>query len=176
MNTAFVRFLRAARLTCPRCGVGRLFCGLFAMDDACRHCGLDFKREPGFYLGSIYINYGITALGAGGLYLLLVHGLGLSREKALAACLAVAVLFPVWFFRYARSFLLAIDSSVNREQPEFTDAGDRTALSAEELAAHRSADANAGCFMGVALALVLLFGLAMAIATIAFTLGGETAQ
>lgn len=176
MNAAVVRFLRAARLTCPRCGIGRLFRGLFAMEDACTHCGLDFKREPGFYLGSIYINYGITALGTGGLYLLLVHGLGLSREKALAACLAVAVLFPVWFFRYARSFLLAIDSSVNREQPEFTDARDGTTLSSEELAAHRSADANAGCFLGVAIALVLLFGLAMAIATIVFTMNGEPSQ
>lgn len=170
MNAALARFLRAVRLACPRCGVGRLFRGLFAMEDACGHCGLDFKREPGFYLGSIYINYGITALGTGGLYLLLVYGLGVSREKALAACLALAVLFPVWFFRYARSVLLAIDASVNREQPEFTDTGDGTVLSAEELAAHRSADASAGCFMGIALALVLLFGLAMAIATIAFTL------
>ena len=176
MSSAVVRFLRAARLTCPRCGVGRLFRGVFAMEDDCSHCGLDFKREPGFYLGSIYINYGITALGTGGLYLLLVHGLGISPEKALAACLAVAVLFPVWFFRYARSFLLAIDASVNREQAEFTEARDGTALSTEELAAHRSADASAGCFMGIALVLVLLFGLAMAIATIAFTLGGESAQ
>ena len=176
MHAALVRFLRAARLTCPRCGIGRLFRGIFAMEDACGHCGLDFRREPGFYLGSIYINYGITALGTGGLYLLLVHGLGVAREKALATCLAVAVLFPVWFFRYARSFLLAIDSSVNREQPEFTDSRDGTALSAEELAAHRSADASAGCFMGVALVLVLLFGLAMAIATILFTLDGGAAQ
>ena len=176
MNAAFVRFLRAARLVCPRCGMGRLFRGLFAMEDACGHCGLDFKREPGFYLGSIYINYGITALGTGGLYLALVHGLGLPRDKALAACLAVAVLFPVWFFRYARSFLLAIDSSVNRELPEFTAAHDGTGLSAEELAAHRSADGSAGCFMGVALVLVLLFGLAMAIATIVFTMNGEPPQ
>jgi gluconolactonase len=175
MNAAIVRFLRAARLVCPRCGVGRLFTGWFAMAEACSHCGLDFRREPGFYLGSIYINYGITALGTGGLYLLLVYGLGLSHEQALAACLAVAMLFPVWFFRYARSFLLAIDSSVNREQPEWLDAGapppGGLAISNEQLAAHRSADASAGCFMGVALALVLLFGLAMAVATLFFAIG-----
>lgn len=65
---------------------------------------------------------------------------------------------------------------MNREQPEFTAAHDGAGLSAEELAAHRSADGSAGCFMGVAIALVLLFGLAMAIATIVFTMNGEPLQ
>ena len=175
MKKTFVKCLRALKLTCPRCGVGRLFRGWFAMDDACRHCGLDFRREPGFYLGSIYINYGVTALGTGGLYALLAFGLGSSPEVALAVCLAMAVLFPILFFRYARSFLLAIDASVNREQPQWLDGPPAAAgglpLSDEQLAAHSSDDASAGCAMGVAVVLVLLFGLAMAIATIVFAIG-----
>lgn len=178
MNKILVKVGRAVRLTCPRCGVGRLFRGWFTMEESCRHCGLDFRREPGFYLGSIYINYGITALGTGGLYALLAFGLGTSHETALGVCLAVAVLFPIWFFRYARSFLLAIDAAVNRDQATWTDAApldpDGLPLSEEQLAAHSSDDASAGCAMGVALVLVLLFGLAMAIATIVFAIGNAT--
>lgn len=107
---------RALRLRCPRCGEGLLFCGLVQMHDACGHCGLSFRREPGFYLGSIYLNYGATVIVTGLLYAALVLGAGASNEAALGICLAVAVLLPVLLFRHARSLLLALDSSVNSRQ------------------------------------------------------------
>ena len=106
---------RAFRLVCPRCGGGRLFRGWFRMHDGCPSCGLSFAREPGFYLGSIYVNYGVTVVVTGGLYAALVLAAGLSHETALAVCVAVAVLLPLAFFRHARSLLLALDSSVNRQ-------------------------------------------------------------
>ena len=56
------RIGRALRLRCPRCGRGKLFVGWFRMPERCEECRLDFRREPGFYLGSIYVNYGLTAL------------------------------------------------------------------------------------------------------------------
>lgn len=155
--------IRAVRLRCPRCGTGRLFHGLLRMHDACSVCGASFTREPGFYLGSIYINYGATVIGTGALYALLVLGLGWSHQAALAACLLGALVFPLWFFRWARSFLLALDGSVNRQQAAGADPdGGIEALAGD--------DARAGCAMGVALAAILLFGLAMAAVTILFTL------
>jgi uncharacterized protein (DUF983 family) len=155
--------LRAAfRLRCPRCGEGRLFAGWFRMEPGCLRCGLDFRREPGFYLGSIYINYGITALSTITLYGLLVLWAGWSAEQALAACLAVAVALPMWLFRYARAFLLAIDSSVNREPAGAAGPAADGSLSEAQLSSHRANDGQAGCAMGIALALVLLFGLVMA--------------
>ncbi|MFM8414728.1 MAG: DUF983 domain-containing protein [Planctomycetota bacterium] len=158
-------FGRAALLRCPACGVGPLFRGWFRMHDACRACGRSFRREQGFYLGSIYINYGITVIVTGTLYALLVWGCGTSHETALAVCLAVAVAFPVLFFRHARSFLLALDGSVNRHQQHGADP-DETPL-----AALTADDGRAGCAMGVALALILLFGLGMAAVTILFATG-----
>jgi len=145
------------------------------MRPACPACGLPFTREPGFYLGSIYINYGVTVIVTGGLYALLVLGFGLAHELALTACLAVAVALPVLFFRHARSFLLALDSSVNRHQSpqEANDrdgaAGDAAGLTAGQLAALTSDDASAGCLMGFVLMLILLFGIGMAGVTIFFT-------
>lgn len=154
----------ALRLRCPRCGRGRLFGGLFAMHDACRHCGLAFVREPGFYLGSIYLNYGATVIAVGGLYALVVLGLGLPHEAALAACLVVAVVLPILLFRHARSLLLALDTAVNRHQAE--PAG---AAGGPEIADLSADDATAGCLMGVVLCLIILFGLSMAAVTLVFS-------
>jgi hypothetical protein len=144
------------------------------MHDACPKCGFSYEREPGFYLGSIYLNYGATVILTGTLYALLVMGLGLSNEKTLAVCLAAAVLCPILFFRHARSFLLALDSSVNQNQahgPEEAGADAASALSTRKLASLASDDGRAGCAMGVALALILLFGLGMAAVTLSFTVG-----
>lgn len=166
MNPTLVR---AVRLRCPGCGEGRLFRGLFQMNESCSACGASFKREQGFYLGSIYINYGATVIGTGGLYALLVLALGWSHKAALAACLVAAVVFPIWFFRWARSLLLALDGSVNQQQAAGSDAtGSATALAGD--------DARAGCAMGMALALILLFGLGMAVVTILFTLDATGAE
>lgn len=139
------------------------------MHDCCSACGLTFQREPGFYLGSIYINYGVTVFLTGLLYATLVPGIGLPQRTGLGACLAVAVLFPLAFFRTARSLLLAMDTAVNRHQsqPEASSAAaGSTTLTRRQLAALSQDDANAGCMMGIALALVLLFGLLMAGATL----------
>ncbi len=136
------------------------------MHDACAACGVSFVREPGFYLGSIYINYGITVIATGGLYAILVAGCGTSHEAALAACLVVAVVLPVLFFRHARSLLLALDGSVNRRQSPGA-----AAAPVEDLAGLAADDGRAGCAMGVALALVLVFGLGMAVVTVLWSAG-----
>ncbi len=164
--------LRAAALVCPRCGRGRLFERLFRrgflrMRPSCDQCGLAFTREPGFYLGSIYINYGATVLLTGGLYAVLVLLAGWSSEAALTVCLAVAVAFPILFFRHARSFLLALDATVNRQQSR-PDGGNAGGLTGDQLASLASDDARAGCLMGFVLVLIILFGLGMAAATLFF--------
>lgn len=138
------------------------------MHDACDGCGLPFTREQGFYLGSIYINYGVTVIVTGALYGLLVAGLGTSHETALTVCLVVAVALPILFFRHARSFLLALDGSVNRHQQP---TGAAAPPDEKQLASLTADDGRAGCAMGVALALILLFGLGMAAVTILFTAG-----
>jgi len=56
------------------------------MHDACAGCGASFRRESGFYLGSIYINYGVTVVVTGALYALLVLVGGTTHETALTVC------------------------------------------------------------------------------------------
>lgn len=103
------RIVRALRLRCPRCGEGKLFSGWFKMNDCCTKCGLDFRREPGFYLGSIYFNYGLTAMVVTIAYVgAMVSGHGQNPALFWSAG-AFCVLFPIWYFRYARSLWLGMD-------------------------------------------------------------------
>ena len=100
---------RSSRLRCPVCGRGRLFSHFFTMEKSCSHCGRVFEREPGFFLGSIYFNYGVTALVVTIAYPLLVSTRTLHSKTALAVTMAWTVLFPVLFFRHARSLWVGFD-------------------------------------------------------------------
>lgn len=49
---------------CPRCRVGRIFRGSLLrgfprMHERCPVCDLKFEREEGYFLGAMYISYGI---------------------------------------------------------------------------------------------------------------------
>jgi hypothetical protein len=144
------------------------------MAPECGRCGYSYRREPGFYLGSIYINYGVTAVGTLLLYAWLVRGLGTSHEVALAVSLVAAVAFPIAFFRWARALLLGLDNSVNAQQsvghgqPSAGASEAEPGLTAGHMARLKTDDGNAGCLMGIVLALILLFGLLMAAVTLSF--------
>jgi len=82
---------------------------MFRMGERCSTCGMVWQREPGFFLGAIYFNYGLTALLATLAYPLLQFS-GLAAPRTLlVGTLAFVVLFPLWFFRYARSLWLGFD-------------------------------------------------------------------
>ena len=106
---------RAIRLRCPRCGATPLFRGWFRMAESCALCGLRFERAQGYFVGAIYINYAVTTLIAVGGFFLLWAGLGLSTRAQLLVLVPIVVLFPLWFFRYSRSFWLALEWSLNSE-------------------------------------------------------------
>ena len=110
-----------------------------------------------------------TVIVTGALYAMLVTCVGTSPERALAVCLAVAVALPVLLFRHARSLLLALDGTVNRRQSP----GSGPADAGEHLAGLSADDGRAGCAMGVALALVLLFGIGMAVVTVLWSAGDD---
>ena len=104
----FSRITTAWRLRCPRCQTGRLFKGFMSMHTTCPHCGLDLEPEPGFYLGSIYANYAATVLLTTAAFVLFVFRWGFSKDVVIWFCVAFSVLFPLWFFRYARSVWLSL--------------------------------------------------------------------
>lgn len=108
---------RALRLRCPRCGSGRLFAGLFTMHERCASCAMLFEREPGYFIGAMYINYAMTAVLSIGGFLLLDAYTGISVTAQIVLWGAFAVAFPLFFFRYARSLWLAVDYRISPEEP-----------------------------------------------------------
>jgi len=98
---------RGLRLRCPRCGEGRLFTGFFAMALACPSCGLDIRREQGYYVGAMYINYGVTATVELAVGIPMVERMSLTALTIPLA--AFGLIFPLVFFRYSRSLWLGFD-------------------------------------------------------------------
>ena len=80
------------------------------MHTSCATCGLKYEREPGYFLGSIYFNYGLTAMVVAIGYPALVFSGLASPDAAFLVIAAFAVLFPLFFFRYARSLWLGFDN------------------------------------------------------------------
>ncbi len=100
---------RGLRLRCPACGASPVFRGWFEMHDRCPTCGRRFNRAPGYFLGSIFFNYGVTAVLVVVAYFSLYFSELLTGTPLLAAMTGFIVLFPLWFFRYARSLWIAVD-------------------------------------------------------------------
>lgn len=79
------------------------------MPPNCSSCRLPFEREPGFYLGSIYVNYGLTVLAVTASYVAAFAWGGANLDLVLWSLAAFCLFFPIWFFRYARALWLAFD-------------------------------------------------------------------
>ncbi len=108
---------RALRLRCPRCGEGELFRGIFAMYAQCSGCGLTYEREPGYFVGAIYINYAATAIPTIAGFLLLDTYTSLSLTVQILMWSAFGVAFPLCFYRHSKSLWLAVDHFLNPEEP-----------------------------------------------------------
>lgn len=114
----FILLGRALRLRCPLCGEGRLFRNWILMHERCPHCGVKFEREPGFFLGSIYINYGLTALLVAIVYPLLSFNNLAPKGLLLTGALAFVVVFPLLLFPWARSLWLGFDQWYDAREGE----------------------------------------------------------
>ena len=88
------------------------------MHPRCEVCGLTYEREPGYFLGSIYFNYGLTALLVTAAYFLLFFFTTVSPRVVLWSLAAFCGLFPLWFFRYARSLWMGWDHTADPTRPD----------------------------------------------------------
>jgi uncharacterized protein (DUF983 family) len=90
------------RLICPACQHGRMFRTFFTMNVRCPVCGVIFERDAGEVTGGIAINTIVTATMAfGGASLAFFTDVPLL--PLLAILMIATVVFPLWFYRYARS-------------------------------------------------------------------------
>ena len=88
------------------------------MHPHCGECGAVLQRGSGFFLGSIYFNYGITGLIIAVAYPLLLFNRIFSERQLLYGALLFVIIFPLWFFRYARSLWLGVDEYLDPRPKE----------------------------------------------------------
>jgi uncharacterized protein (DUF983 family) len=112
---------RALRLKCPRCGEGAIFSGPFTTLDHCSHCKLKYERAPGYFLGSIYINYGLTAWAITISYFILHFGFRWSNSDLAFPLACFCCLFPAIAFRHTRALWLALDCHWDESMMEIED-------------------------------------------------------
>lgn len=56
------RWRAVLRQRCPRCLEGRVYTSLLRMNETCPLCEHRFQREPGYFLGAMYISYPMSVV------------------------------------------------------------------------------------------------------------------
>jgi len=107
--------LSIARQRCPRCHQGRAFRSLLVMHDACPMCGHIFEREPGYFVGAMYVSYALAIpvyLALAGVLRLLLREW--SDLAILTLALPLFAPFAPLLFRYSRVIWMHLDLAVDR--------------------------------------------------------------
>jgi uncharacterized protein (DUF983 family) len=91
---------------CPRCHEGRFFKTnnpydlkqFQKMNEHCSHCGESLMREPGFYIGAMYVSYAISVVLTALFFFGFIIGLDLPIYPVLGLlALIIIILMPVSF-------------------------------------------------------------------------------
>lgn len=119
-NRFWTLFFNAFRLRCPVCKEGKIFPNWFRYHHYCPVCGVRIEREPGYFLGSIYFNYGATCVISVVAYLIGLLVFDLSNWVMLPPIVVFATFFPMYFLRYARASWLVFDQYFHPRVPPET--------------------------------------------------------
>jgi uncharacterized protein (DUF983 family) len=106
---------------CPRCRAGKIFrssiCRSFPkMHERCPVCDLKFHREPGYFLGAMYISYGLAlaAILTIAFALWLVTHWRIDRVVIWAIILFLPLVLPITLF--SRVLWIYLDQAVDPEK------------------------------------------------------------
>jgi uncharacterized protein (DUF983 family) len=104
----------------PRCRAARIFrksivTGFPRMHERCPNCGLKFEREQGYFLGAMYISYGLALITIAVLGLLLWASTSWSLQKnTLWAILLFLPLAPTLTL-FSRVLWIYLDQAIDPE-------------------------------------------------------------
>ena len=107
---------------CPRCRVGRIFRGsIFLgfpnMYERCEVCDLKYEREAGYFLGAMYISYGLALVTIAIIAALLWSATSLSIVKDIAWAAILFLPFAPSLTLFARVLWIYLDQTVDPERP-----------------------------------------------------------
>lgn len=107
-----MRFSAILKQRCPRCLHGKPFEGLWNIKENCPVCGLEFEREPGYFLGAMYFSYGLAIITGLPTFTILFL-LGLSNLWILIVLGIQLLLSSPLLLRYSRVMWLHMDQMVD---------------------------------------------------------------
>jgi len=114
---------RGLRRRCPRCG-GKAFESWFRIKDHCDRCGLEFEREPGYWVGAVIINTTVTFATFIGMFLLLVAGTwpDVPWGTVMGVTIVANAAIPVAFYPTSMTIWLALEMSWHALEPDEIEA------------------------------------------------------
>jgi uncharacterized protein (DUF983 family) len=103
---------------CPRCKQGAIFrpgwLGLAgAMNDACSVCGLRFLRETGYFLGAMYVSYGLGLVTVLPVSVVLAIVVEWPLEIVLTVMVVQTLVSVPLFLRFSRVLWLHLDQTID---------------------------------------------------------------
>jgi uncharacterized protein (DUF983 family) len=103
-----MRLKAILQMRCPHCLKGEVFSGFLKMRENCPMCGIEYEREHGFFMMSIFIGY---ILGFAAVVPVLI--LLFLSDASIAAYFIVSALLLIplspFIFRYSRILWLHLD-------------------------------------------------------------------
>src|SRR5688572_28156688 len=115
----------ALRDCCPFCGRGKVFTRnhvlkMPVLNHTCSHCKHDFTGEPGYYIGAMYVSYGLAVIMGLSTFLICRFLIGIqSLPLVIAIVAAVLVLTSLKNYKVSRILWLRIfppDRNVNMQK------------------------------------------------------------
>jgi hypothetical protein len=91
------------------------------MNKQCSVCNQNFEPEPGFYIGAIFISYGLSTFMFLTPALILVFGFGWNANNAMLLVLAIAVISYFKTLRLSRSIWIHINVKYDNSYKELRD-------------------------------------------------------
>jgi uncharacterized protein (DUF983 family) len=103
---------------CPRCRQGRIFPKTFLgaigmMNPSCSECGLRFLREAGYFLGAMYVSYGLGVLTVLPVGVVLAVVLKWSLVIVMPLVILQTIASMPFFLRFSRIIWLHVDQALD---------------------------------------------------------------
>jgi uncharacterized protein (DUF983 family) len=112
--------LAILRQMCPGCRAARIFrksifTGFPRMQERCPNCGLKFEREQGYFLGAMYISYGLALITIVALALLLWAVTSWSMQKVTAWAIVLFLPLAPTLTLFSRVLWIYLDRAIDPE-------------------------------------------------------------
>jgi uncharacterized protein (DUF983 family) len=106
---------------CPRCRIGgifrySIFRGFPKMNERCPVCDLRFDREPGYFLGAMYVSYGIGVVFVAVVAAILWYVTGWWITKDTIWAVVLFLPFAPTITLFARVLWIYLDQTIDPER------------------------------------------------------------